>query len=538
MEFFEKHILSIILFTPVVGILPLLFIPGENRNAIRWWGNIVTFVGFLVSLPLVFMFSATDPDKQFKFIEQHDWIPSIGAQYHLGIDGISFLLIMLTTVLGFLAVLSSWSAVAERTKEYYAMFLLLQTGMLGVFMSLDFFLFYVFWEVMLVPMYFIIGVWGGPRKLYAAIKFFLYTLAGSVLMLLGILTLYFRYHTDTGVYTFNLIDLMAHANSWPLNMQIWVFVAFAVGFAIKVPMFPFHTWLPDAHVEAPTAGSVILAGVLLKMGTYGFIRFSLPLLPQASAHPTVVKWMVVLSIIAIVYGALVSLMQRDMKKLIAYSSVSHLGFCTLGIFALNPHGLSGSVIQQINHGISTGALFLIVGLIYERRHTREIKEFGGLSNVMPVYATLFMIVMLSSIGLPLLNGFIGEFTILQGAFEVNWRWAAWAVSGIVLGAAYMLWLYQRTMFGTCDNPKNQVLKDLNFREIMTLVPLIIWAFWIGVYPKPYFKVLEKPVTEIVRQVNAGFYPASAAATPVAQPVPPPAAEPAPPTAKRAPGVAH
>jgi len=538
MEFFHDHILSIILFTPVVGILPLLFIPGANRNAIRWWGNIVTFVGFLVSLPLVFMFSATDPDKQFKFIEQHDWIPSIGAQYHLGIDGISFLLIMLTTVLGFLSVLSSWSAVEERTKEYYAMFLLLQTGMLGVFMSLDFFLFYVFWEVMLVPMYFIIGVWGGPRKLYAAIKFFLYTLAGSVLMLLGILTLYFRYHTDTGVYTFNLLDLMAHANSWPLNMQYWVFWAFMIGFAIKVPMFPFHTWLPDAHVEAPTAGSVILAGVLLKMGTYGFIRFSLPLLPQASSNPRIVRVMVVLSIIAIIYGALVSLMQRDMKKLIAYSSVSHLGFCTLGIFALNPHGLSGSVIQQINHGISTGALFLIVGLIYERRHTREIKEFGGLSNVMPVYATLFMIVMLSSIGLPLLNGFIGEFTILQGAFEVSWRWAAWAVVGIVLGAAYMLWLYQRTMFGTCDNPKNQVLKDLNFREVMTLVPLIIWAFWIGLYPKPFFKVLEKPVTEIVRQVNTGFLPASAAATPAPQPAPSGTAKPVPPAVAPAGGDAH
>jgi len=314
-----------------------------------------------------------------------------------------------------------------------------------------------------------------------------------------------------------LLDLMSHSHAWPFAMQVWVFAAFAIGFAIKVPMFPFHTWLPDAHVEAPTAGSVILAGVLLKMGTYGFIRFSLPLLPRASADPTVVKVMVWLSIIAIIYGALVSMMQRDMKKLIAYSSVSHLGFCTLGIFALNPHGLSGSVIQQINHGISTGALFLIVGLIYERRHTREIKEFGGLSNVMPRYATLFMIVMLSSIGLPLLNGFIGEFTILQGAFEVNWRWAAWAASGIVLGAAYLLWLYQRTMFGTVDNPKNQGLKDLNLREIMTLVPLIIWAFWIGLYPKPFFEVLEKPVTAIVTRVNPGFYgtavPASAAQKP-------------------------
>ena len=507
MAYFHDHILSFVLFTPAVGLIALMFVPGANKQAIRWWGNIVMLASFLVSLPLVFWFAGESPEQQFKFVEVHSWIPGIGAQYHLGIDGISFLLIMLTTVLGFLSVLSSWSAIQERVKEYYAMFMLLQVGMLGVFMSLDFFLFYVFWEVMLVPMYFIIGVWGGPRKLYAAIKFFLYTLAGSVLMLLGILTLYFRYHTDTGVYTFDYMQLIQH--SWPLSVETWVFWAFAIGFAIKVPMVPFHTWLPDAHVEAPTAGSVILAGVLLKMGTYGFIRFSLPLLPQASRNPTIVTVMVVFSIIAIVYGALVSLMQRDMKKLIAYSSVSHLGFCTLGIFALNPHGLQGSVIQQINHGISTGALFLIVGLIYERRHTREIKEFGGLSNVMPVYATLFMIVMLSSIGLPLLNGFIGEFTILQGAFEANWHWAAWAVTGIVLGAAYMLWLYQRTMFGPCENPKNQVLKDLNLREIMTLVPLIVWAFWIGLYPKPFFNVLDKPVTAIVQRVNPDFYRPSA-----------------------------
>ncbi len=508
MQFFNDHILSYILFTPLAGVLALLFIPGANKNAVKWWGNIAMFISFLVSLPLVFRFDTSPEAPQFQFIEKVEWIPSIGAQYHLGIDGISFLLIMLTTLLGVLSVLSSWTAIEERLKEYYAMFLLLQAGMLGVFMSLDFFLFYVFWEVMLVPMYFIIGVWGGPRKLYAAIKFFLYTLAGSVLMLLGILGLYFRYQTDTGIYTFNLLTLIQH--NWPADLQVWVFWAFMIAFAIKVPMFPFHTWLPDAHVEAPTAGSVILAGVLLKMGTYGFVRFSLPLLPQASSSPTTVNIMMWLSIIAIVYGALVSLMQRDMKKLIAYSSVSHLGFCTLGIFALNPLGLSGSILQQINHGISTGGLFLLVGLIYERRHTREIKELGGLSNVMPTYAALFMIIMLSSIGLPLLNGFIGEFTILQGAFQADWRWAAWGVSGIVLGAAYLLWLYQRTMFGVCDNPKNQVLKDLNWREIATLVPLVILAFWIGLYPKPFFKVLDKPVEAIVRRVRPAYYSAPAA----------------------------
>src|SRR5271157_1160120 len=510
MNFVHSHILSIVLFTPLAGLILLMFIPGENKQAIRVWGNVAMFVGFLVSLPLVFWFTSETPDQQFKFVERHDWIASIGAQYHLGIDGISFLLIMLTTVLGFLSVLSSWTSIQERVREYYAMFLLLQVGILGVFMSLDFFLFYVFWEVMLVPMYFTIGVWGGPRKLYAAIKFFLYTLAGSVLMLLGILTLYLNYTLPDGRHTFDLIELMKHSNSWPLQMQIWVFIAFAIGFAIKVPMFPFHTWLPDAHVEAPTAGSVILAGVLLKMGTYGFIRFSLPLLPDASSNPTVVKVMVWLSIVAIVYGALVSLMQKDMKRLIAYSSVSHLGFCTLGIFALTPHGLAGSVIQQINHGISTGALFLIVGVLYERRHTRLISDFGGLSTPMPSFAAIYMIVTLSSLGLPLLNGFIGEFTILRGVFEVSFRWAAWGVLGIVLGAAYLLWLYQRVMFGSVTNPANEHLADLNAREYATFVPLILLAFWIGIYPKPLFNVLERPVAELVQQVNPGYYKAQQA----------------------------
>ncbi len=497
----QSHILSIVLFTPLAGLLVLLLIPGQNKLLIRLWANIAAAAGFLVSVPLLLSFDRAKDGYQF--VERADWIPSLGVQYLIGVDGISLLMVMLTTVMGFLAIFSSWTSIHDREKEYYAMFLLQQVGMVGVFISLDFLLFYTFWELVLVPMYFIIGIWGGPRKLYAAIKFFLYTLAGGVLMLLGILTLYFQYAQQFGRYTFEISELMKM--SLPLGLQEWVFWAFFIGFAIKVPMFPFHTWLPDAHVEAPTAGSVILAGVLLKMGTYGFVRFSLPLLPQASANPTVVKWMVGLSIVAIIYGALVSLMQRDMKKLIAYSSVSHLGFCTLGIFALNPHGLQGSVIQQINHGISTGALFLIVGLIYERRHTREIKELGGLSSVMPVYATLFMIVMLSSIGLPLLNGFIGEFTILQGAYEANWHWAAWAVAGIVLGAAYMLWLYQRTMFGPCENPKNQILKDLSFREIMTLVPLVIWAFWIGLYPKPFFDVLDKPVNAIVERVNPDFF---------------------------------
>ena len=503
MTWIHDHILTVVLFLPLAGAILIMFLPKENKNGVRWAANLTGFLGFLISVPLFFWFDSSVGD--FQFVEKVEWIPSIGASYSLGIDGISLLLVILTTLLGFLAILSSWTAVEERVKEYYAFMLLLQTGMLGVFMTLDFFLFYVFWEVMLVPMYFLIGIWGGSRKLYAAIKFFLYTLVGSVLMLLGILALYFTNRAQTGEATFDIVALQNL--NLPVDLQLWIFFAFFVGFAIKVPMFPFHTWLPDAHVEAPTAGSVILAGVLLKMGTYGFVRFSLPMLPDASSHPAVVNFMITLSIVAIIYGGLVSLMQKDWKKLVAYSSVSHMGFITLGIFALNPNGLSGGILQQINHGISTGALFLIVGLIYERRHTREIAEFGGLSNVMPVYATMFLIVAMSSLGLPTLNGFIGEFVILQGAFEENWVWAAFGVTGIILAAAYLLWLYQRTMFGKLDNPKNKNLKDLNFREVMTLVPLIILAFWIGLYPKPFFRVLEQPVQKIVERVRPAYYAA-------------------------------
>jgi NADH-quinone oxidoreductase subunit M len=415
------------------------------------------------------------------------------------VDGISVLMVMLTTIMGFISIFSSWTAIDERVKEYYAMFLLQQTGMIGVFISLDFLLFYIFWELVLVPMYFIIGVWGGPRKLYAAIKFFLYTLAGGVLMLLGILTLYFEHHQQFGRYTFEISELMKL--NMPLGVQQWVFWAFFLGFAIKVPMFPFHTWLPDAHTEAPTGGSVILAAVLLKMGTYGFIRFSLPLLPKASSDQLIVTILAALSLIGILYGAFVSLVQQDWKKLVAYSSVSHLGFCTLGIFALNQPGIAGSVIQQINHGISTGMLFLIVGVIYERRHTRAISDYGGLAHVMPNYAIVFAFAMLSSAGLPLLNGFVGEFTILQGAFQANRVWAALGVLGIIFGAAYLLWLYQRTMLGEVTNEKNRSLPDLTWREWAVFAPLMIWALSIGVYPKPYFDILEKPVQAIVHRVH-------------------------------------
>jgi NADH-quinone oxidoreductase subunit M len=375
--------------------------------------------------------------------------------------------------------------------------------MMGVFMALDLFLFYVFWEVMLVPMYFIIGVWGSSRRLYAAIKFFLYTLAGSVLMLLSLLTLYFMHEQQFGTYSFALEELMRV--SIDPTTQMWLFWGFFVAFAIKVPMFPFHTWLPDAHTEAPTAGSVILAGILLKMGLYGLFRFSFPLLPDATRAESTVQIVAVLSIIAIVYGALVSLMQKDWKKLVAYSSVSHLGFCTLGLIALNPNGIAGGILQGVNHGLSTPLLFLAVGVMYERRHTREIAEYGGLSNRMPVYTVMFAISMLASAGMPGLNGFIGEFAILRGAFEAEPYWAAFGVLGIVLGAAYLLWLFQRVMLGPITNPKNEKVSDLNLRETLIMLPLVIGCFWIGLYPKPYFDILEKPVAKLVERVHPGYF---------------------------------
>jgi NADH-quinone oxidoreductase subunit M len=506
-----KGLLSIICYLPLAGALLLLFFPKGSKAAIAKFATLVALADFLISLPLFLGWDASIAGFNPATLEDYSWIPSIGVRYMFGVDGISMLMVMLTTVLGFIATLSSWTAIKDRVKEYYIFLLLLQTGMLGVFMSLDMFLFYVFWEVMLVPMYFLIGVWGGTNRLYAAIKFFLYTLLGSVLMLLGILAVYFY----NGGVTFDVREfhMLALDPNWTLEIQTWIFWAFFLGFAIKVPMFPFHTWLPDAHTEAPTAGSVILAGVLLKMGTYGFIRFSLPMMPAATWK--FLPYLLGLSAVGIIYGALVAMVQKDWKKLVAYSSVSHLGLCMLGIFALNVIGMTGGILQMINHGISTGALFLIVGLVYERRHTRLISEYGGLSKVMPVFAVIFMIMTMSSIGLPALNGFIGEFTILAGAFQIpddvrlnvfglsigGIFWVATGVLGIVLGAAYMLWLYQRTMWGPITKPENEKLKDLNVREIATLVPLIILAFWIGLYPKPFFKILEQPVAKLVSQVN-------------------------------------
>jgi NADH-quinone oxidoreductase subunit M len=499
-------LLSLILFTPLVGAGLLLFINKEKADAIRWIANGFALAGFLVSVPLWFWYNSQNPEYQF--VERMPWIPSIGAEYFLGVDGFSVLLVLLATMIGSIAVLSSWTAITERVKEYYIFILVLQTGMIGAFITLDFLLFFLFWEVMLVPMYFLIGIWGSDRRLYSAIKFFLYTLVGSVVMLLGILALYFYNQSLTGLYTFDVTRFQQL--SVPYNLQWWVFLAFFLGFAIKVPMFPFHTWLPDAHTDAPTAGSVILAAVLLKMGTYGFVRFSLPILPDATR--AFVPMMVTLSIIGIVYGALVAMAQQDWKRLVAYSSVSHMAMAMLGMFALNPAGITGSIVQQLNHGISTGALFLIVGIVYERRHTRMISEYGGLSKVMPVYAAVFLVMTMSSIGLPALNGFIGELLILQGVFVASKLWAAFAASGVVLGAAYMLWLYQRTMFGKVDNPKNEKLLDLNVREFATFAPLLILAVWIGLYPSPFLRRLETSVNRVVARVNPDYpLPATAQA---------------------------
>ena len=514
---FGNHLLTVITFLPLAGAVALLAIPKGRDALIARMATAIAGAGFLVSLPLWFSWASAPRDAWgYRFTFEADWIAAIGARYVVGVDGISMLLVLLTTLLGFVSILSAWTAITHRVREFYVLMLVLQTGMIGVFVSLDFFLFYVFWEVVLIPMYFLIGVWGGERRLYAAVKFFLYTLFGSVLMLLGILALYFYHARMTGLSTFD-IRLLQSMGSWTdwLALQHWVWIAFFLGFAIKVPMWPLHTWLPDAHVEAPTAGSVILAGVLLKMGTYGFLRFSLPILPDATR--TFLPWMLTLCIIGIIYGAMVALMQKDWKKLVAYSSVSHLGFCMVGLFALNQQGITGSVLQMVNHGLSTGALFLLVGIVYERRHTRLLSEYGGLARVMPVYAVIFMLMTLSSIGMPAVpgNGFVGEWTILVGVFQMPQKfWAVLAATGIVLGAVYMLWLYQRTVFGKLDNPANESLLDLNGREIATLVPLVALSFWIGLYPAPVFRVLEEPVQRLVQQVEKTYeFPAATVAAP-------------------------
>jgi len=486
-------ILSLLIFFPILGAIVLLFINKENGRALRWVTLIFSLVEFLFSLPLFFEFNSKTGAMQF--VEDWWWIQSYGISYKLGIDGISLLLVLLTTFLTILCILCSWTAITFRVKEFMISFLFLETGMIGALVALDLILFYVFWEVMLIPMYLLIGIWGDPkRRIYAAIKFFLFTMAGSVLMLVAILILYFLNQKTTGVSTFDVLEL--YKLGLPVGAQYWLFGAFALAFAIKVPMFPFHTWLPDAHTEAPTAGSVILAGVLLKMGTYGFIRFAIPLFPNAAFD--LLPLVSVLAIIGIIYGALVSMMQPDLKRLVAFSSVSHLGYVMLGMFAFNMQGIEGSIYQMLNHGISTGSLFLIVGMVYERRHTRLIADFGGLSKVMPIYAVFFMIVTLSSIGLPGTNGFVGEFLILLGAFQRNVVYGVLAATGVILGAAYMLWMFQRVMFGKITRPENEKLKDLNAREITILVPMVVVIFLMGIYPKLFFSKMDASVEKFIK----------------------------------------
>ena len=488
-------ILSITIFLPLAGALLIAFLPKEEKALIKGMGLGISIITFIVSLALYFFFDGGFGGMQFT--EETGWIASAGISYHLGIDGISLLLYLLTTFLTPLAILSSWNAISERVKGYTISMLVLETGMLGVFASLDLFLFYVFWEAMLLPMYLLIGIWGGKNRIYAAIKFILYTMAGSVLMLVAILVLYFLHYSQTGEYTFNLLKL--YSTSIPQGLGIWLFLAFFVAFAIKVPLFPFHTWLPDAHVEAPTAGSVILAGVLLKMGTYGLLRFNLPLFPIASYQ--LMPVIAVLAIIGIVYGALVSMVQPDLKKLVAYSSVSHLGFVVLGIFAFNHQGVQGALIQMVNHGLSTGALFLMVGMLYERRHTRMIEDFGGIAKQVPVLSAFFMVITLSSIGLPGLNGFVGEFLILLGSFRLNPAYAVIAATGVILAAVYMLHMYQRVFFGQMTKGENRIIKDMDLREKIIIIPIIIMIIWIGLYPGPFLSKMEPTVTALLDRVG-------------------------------------
>ncbi len=482
-------LLSLLILVPVAGSLVLLFI--RDAGMARITGLAFSLVELALCVPMLMHFNGATANMQFG--EVRPWIAAWNIQYKVGIDGISILFVALAALLTTISIMVSWRAITDRVREFMIALLFLEAGMIGVFISLDLFLFYIFWESMLIPMYLLIGVWGGPNRLYATIKFFLYTLAGSVLMLVGILAVY-----ATAGHTFDVLALMNYKYSY--TFQIWVFAAFFLAFAIKVPMFPFHTWLPDAHVEAPTAGSIILAGILIKMGAYGFLRFSLPFFPDATLRATpFIMW---LSVIAIIYGAYMAFAQTDFKKLIAYSSVSHMGFVTLGIFALNSQGLEGGILQMLNHGVSTGALFLAVGIIYERTHTRMIADYGGIAARVPVYAAFLMIITLSSIGLPGTNGFIGEFTILLGAFQHFTPYAIIASIGIILGAGYMLWLYQRVAFGKITNPNNEGLADMGLREVVAALPLVVLVFVVGLYPNIAFRVMHASVSNLIAHVNA------------------------------------
>jgi len=490
---YGQWVLNALLVLPLVGALAVLAAPASRAKHLAL---AVTVVEFLVSVGLWWAYDPGVSAMQFRFWAP--WIPGFGISYHVALDGISLFMVLLTTFTMPLAVLGSFNYIKERERGFYALMLVLTTGMLGVFVAVDLFLFYVFWEVMLIPMYFIIGIWGGGRRLYAAIKFFLYTFVGSLLMLVAILVMYTVVGRETGTYTFDyawLLEQAALLRPWGL----WLFLAFALAFAIKVPVFPFHTWLPDAHVEAPTAGSVVLAGVLLKMGTYGFLRFAVPFFPEAAFDPRVVTVVVTLAVVGIVYGALVAMVQPDFKKLVAYSSVSHLGFVMLGIWALTTQSVAGALLIMINHGISTGALFLLVGMMYERRHSRMIADYGGLAAVMPAFSAVLTLVALSSIGLPGTNGFVGEFLVLLGAFQTHPWAAAIATTGVIFAAAYLLWALQRIIYQRLDKPENEGLRDLTPREYAIVVPLIVMILWIGLYPKPFLHRVEASVEYFVER---------------------------------------
>jgi len=490
-------ILSLIIFIPLAGIALLLFVPGNRKNIINTVAVATGCISLMLTLAVYCRYNGTAGGYQF--IERYSWISRYGISFHVGIDGISLLLITLSSILSLIAIISSFKYITARYKEYMITLLFLQTGMTGVFAAMDLFLFFIFWEMILIPMFIMIAIWGGKERVYASIKFFLFTLAGSTLMLVSIIYLAYMCTSQFGHTSYDFTDIF-RLNIDP-SLQLTLFLAFALSFAVKVPLFPFHTWLPDAHTEAPTAGSVILAGILLKMGTYGFLRFNLPLFPDATA--VMAPWMIGLSITGIIYGALMAMIQPDVKKLVAYSSVSHMGFIMLGIFSLNEEGITGAVLQMINHGVSTGMLFLLVGMLYERRHTRLIADFGGLSKPVPVFAVFFMIAALSSIGIPGMNGFIGEVMIMIGGFIVKPLYGILAAGGVVLSAVYMLWMYQRVMFGPVTHDENSKLKDLDFREIIILVPLVILIFFIGLYPQPVISKYQKSVREIVRAEDTG-----------------------------------